>query len=123
MKHVPFFGLVLLAACQPRYDHLEMRLAAGTEDGGLPRLANDGIVLAADRVAAVRVEPIANGVLEYEDFHLIGLEVDNRSIVQVYGGPELDTFVFVPQLTGHTELQVSIRGEHVDSIPLEVVAR
>jgi hypothetical protein len=110
---------ILIVACQPQYEQLEVRVA------GEPR---DGTVVAAEQfrvpvgtATAIRVAPIASGRRDYEPFHLVELRSRNESVLGVLEGPELDVFVLLGVAPGETTVDVSIRGRHVDEIPGEVI--
>ena len=108
---------LLLAACQPSYDRLEIEAAGELSwslDPGEPIRVTEGAA------RAIRVTPIASGSRNYEPYHLAELRSNDERVVTVDGGPEVDVFVLIGLRPGRATLDVSIRGRRVDEIPCEV---
>jgi hypothetical protein len=111
-------GLVL-AACQPRYEELEIEVAGSAQ----VHVRTDEIRIPEGMVAAIRVKPVASGRREYEAFHLVEMTSRDETVLMVREGPELDMFVLVGVSVGETTVDVSIRNRDVDEIPSMVIAQ
>ena len=110
----------LAPACAPQYDELHFDEGRSGDGQGV-RADSDRITIPVGIAAAIKVDPEARGLLEYEDFHLVELESFDPTVLDVRPGPELDTFVFMGSSVGHTWVTVTIRGDEVDESDAEVI--
>jgi hypothetical protein len=99
-----------VAACQPRYDGLRLRLLTGQG-----QISGDEIELVEGQAITIEVEPISSNPFEdYEKFNLVRLRSVDQTVVLAAPADDVDRFVLVGRGIGTTAIDVEIDGRHVD---------
>lgn len=114
-------GLVLVsvAACQPQYDGMRVRLITGQG-----RVVNDTIELFEGEAIAIEVEPISSNPFEdYEAYNIVKLRPVDGNLLFIATADDVDRFVLVGRGVGTTEIDVVIDGRRVDVLSGEVHAQ
>jgi len=104
------------AGCQPHYDGLRIRYL-----NGFGEFDASGLDIVEGQALAIEVEPISDNPYEdYEDFDIVELDSFNEQIVLVAPADTVNRFVVVGAQVGTSAVDVSINGDDVDTITVNV---
>jgi len=121
VRHALIAGLVVLAGCDERFEHITTRKTGGST---LARVADNEIRLPAGRLVIFRVTAHAlEGARDYDATDTIELSEIDSSIVRLEEGVRVDTWVAYGEHEGTTELEVRVNGRVEDQIGLEVTPK
>lgn len=110
--------LLLLPACHPAYDHLELDLHSSPP---VPVRVEDGDVELPVGVAIViDVKPISANNYEYFDEDEVDLDAEDRKILRVDPTGDPRRFVLTGVSVGETCIRIEVQGEREDCVPASV---
>ena len=112
--------LLLIAACGPRYDGIEIELH--TEPPVPVRVSNDEFELPAGIAVAIDVKPLSSNQFDYYNSDQLELRSDDRQVLRVEPTENPRRFVLVGVNPGTTCVQLEVDYEKHGCIPATVLA-
>ncbi|MBA3546159.1 MAG: hypothetical protein H0T76_06740 [Nannocystis sp.] len=118
---LPLFALLAAAACQPRYDGIELTL---TSTPPVPvRISGTEIELPLGVAVAVDVEPQSSSRFNYYEDDPLELRSQDRAILRVEITEDPRIFVLVAVSPGETCVDIEVVGDDHGCIPATVLAK
>ena len=109
--------VLLLAACQPHYDGLEVEYLSSSAELS----PNGRIEIEEADAVIIQVTPKSDNPYEdYEAFDLVTLESFNHLILDIKPLADVDKFALIGAGVGTTTVKVSVDDREVDQIPAVV---
>jgi hypothetical protein len=118
---LPLLALLLAtAACQPRYDGIELTLFSNPP---VPvRVDEQEIELSVGLAVAVDVEPLSSSRFDYYSDDPLSLRSQDRAILRVEPTENPRRFVLVAVSAGETCVEIEVLHEDHGCIPATVLA-
>lgn len=120
MKRLTLLLLPLLAACQPRYDGVELTLVNNPPVP--PYISDHEIELPLGIAAVVEVAPQSSTRFEYYSDDPLELRPQDRDVVRVEATEDPRRFVLIGVGVGETCIDVEVVHEDHGCIPATVTA-
>lgn len=120
MKRLFLLPLLLLAACGPRYDGIELELYSAPP---VPvRVHATEIELSVGIAAAIDVRPLSSNQFDYYESDQLDLRSRDRSILRVEPTEHPRRFVLIGVAPGETCVDIEVDYDERGCIPATVLA-
>ena len=120
MKRIYLLPFLLLAACGPRYDGIELELYSAPP---VPvRVHATEIELSVGIAAAIDVRPLSSNQFDYYDSDQLDLRSQDRAVLRVEPTGNPRRFVLIGVAPGETCVDIEVDHDERGCIPATVLA-